>query len=90
MIEADFPKPVTFDHALVMEWINDGQKVEKYAIEILKEGKWVSVTSGQAIGHKKIDEFPAVTAQRVRLNILSSVGEARIREFQIFSGAGGK
>jgi alpha-L-fucosidase len=88
VIEADFPKPVTFDHALVMEWINDGQKVEKYAIEIFKDGKWVSVAGGQAIGHKKIDEFPAVTAQRVRLNILSSVGEARIREFQIFGNAG--
>jgi len=88
VLEADFPKPVTFDHALVMEWINEGQKVEKYAIEVLKDGKWVSVAGGQAIGHKKMDEFPAVTAQRVRLNILSSVGEARIREFQIFGGAG--
>ena len=90
VVEADFPIPVTFDHALSMEWINEGQKVEKYAIEVFKDGKWVSVAGGQAIGHKKIDEFPAVTTQRVRLNILSSVGEARIREFQIFGGAGGK
>jgi alpha-L-fucosidase len=90
MIEANFPKPVTFDHVLIMEWLNEGQKIEKYAIEILKDGKWVSVASGQAIGHKKIDEFAAVTAQRVRLNIISSVGEPRIREFQIFSGSGGK
>jgi len=88
VIEADFPKPVTFDRALVMEWINEGQRVEKYAIEVFKDGKWVSVASRQAIGHKKIDEFPAVSAQRVRLNILSSVGEARIREFQIFKVAG--
>ena len=90
VVEADFPTPVTFDHSLSMEWINEGQKVEKYAIEVFKDGKWVSVAGGQAIGHKKIDEFPAVTTQRVRLNILSSVGEARIREFQIFGGAGGK
>jgi len=88
VIEADFPKPVTFDHALVMEWINEGQKVEKYAIEIFKDSKWVSVAAGEAIGHKKIDEFPAITAQRVRLNILSSAGEARIREFQIFQSNG--
>jgi alpha-L-fucosidase len=72
-----------------MEWINEGQKVERYAIEIFKDGKWVSVASGQSIGHKKIDEFAAVTAQRVRLNILSSVGEARIREFQILAPSGG-
>jgi alpha-L-fucosidase len=32
----------------------------------------------------KIDQFPAVTASRVRLNILSSTSEAHIREFQLF------
>ena len=70
-----------------MEWLNDGQHIEKYAIEVWKEAdhKWDPVAQGQAIGHKKIDSFPAVTASRVRLNILSSTGEAHIREFQIYA-----
>jgi len=69
-----------------MEWLNDGQHVEKYAIEVWKEAghKWEAVVNGQAIGHKEIDQFPAVTASRVRLNILSSTSEAHIREFQLF------
>jgi len=85
-IEVDFERPVTFDHALTMEWLNDGQRVEKYAIEILnaKTGKWRRIASGQAIGHEKIDGFAAVTATRVRLNILSSTAAARIREFQLY------
>lgn len=33
----------------------------------------------------KIDHFPAVTASRVRLNILSSVNAAHIRAFQLFN-----
>ena len=33
---------------------------------------------------KKIDGFPAVTATRVQLNILSSTSAARIREFQLY------
>jgi alpha-L-fucosidase len=37
-----------------------------------------------AIGHKRIDSFPPVTASRVRLSILSSTAEAHIREFQLF------
>jgi alpha-L-fucosidase len=86
-LEVIFNKPETFDHAVTMEWLNDGQHVEKYAIEVWNEGEhtWKPVAQGQAIGHKKIDKFPAVTARRVRLNILSSTSEAHIREFQIFN-----
>ena len=58
--------------------------------EIYREGKWVRVGGGSAIGHKKIDAFPRSTASRVRLNILSSSGEAHIREFQILDGESGR
>jgi alpha-L-fucosidase len=85
-LEMVFPKPIAFDHAVTMEWLNDGQHVEKYAIEAWDEKalRWRTVASGQAIGHEKIDSFAAVTATRVRLNILSSTGAARIREFQLY------
>jgi alpha-L-fucosidase len=87
LLEINFDKPETFDHAVTMEWLNDGQHVQKYAIEVWNESerKWTPVAQGQAIGHKKIDSFPAVTTQRVRLNILSSTSEAHIREFQLFN-----
>jgi alpha-L-fucosidase len=87
LLEVDFDKPETFDHAVTMEWINDGQHVQKYAIEVWNEGdhKWKAVAQGEAIGHKKIDSFPAVTVRRVRLNILSSTSQAHIREFQLFN-----
>jgi len=86
-LEVDFDKPVTFDHALTMEWLNDGQHVEKYAIEIWdgKSGIWMRVAAAQAIGHKKMDAFAPVTSSRVRLRILSSPAEAHIREFQLFN-----
>jgi alpha-L-fucosidase len=86
-LEIDFDKPVSFDHALTMEWLNDGQHVEKYAIEIWngKSAKWVRVAEAQAIGHKKIDAFAPVTTARVRLRILSSTTGAHIREFQLYN-----
>ena len=43
------------------------------------------VAEGQAIGHKKIDHFAPVTAQRVRLNLLATTSEAHIREFQLYN-----
>jgi alpha-L-fucosidase len=84
MLEVDFAKPVTFNRALTMEWLNDGQHVQKYAIEIWDGKTWKQVAAAQAIGHKKIDAFEAVTASKVRLNIESSSSEAHIREFQLY------
>jgi alpha-L-fucosidase len=83
-LEVKFDQPVTFTHAMTMEWLSDGQHVQQYAIEIEKDGKWIQIARGQAIGHKKIDTFPPMTASHVRLNILSSSTEAHIREFQLF------
>jgi alpha-L-fucosidase len=73
-----------------MEWLNDGQHVEKYAIEVWMSNGWKTVASGQAIGHEKMDRFPPVTASRIRLNILSSSQEAHIREFQLYNDAAAK
>jgi alpha-L-fucosidase len=84
-LEVTFAKPVTFDRALTMEWLNDGQHIQKYAIEAWVGGGWKRVAEGQAVGHKKIDAFESVTATRVRLQILSSSSEAHIREFQLFN-----
>ena len=84
-LEADLKKPVTFDHAVTMEWLNDGQHIERYRIEIWTNGKWNAIVEGHAIGHKKIDSFQPATTSRIRLNILSSVGDVHIREFQVFN-----
>lgn len=87
-IEVRFAAPVTFNRALTMEWLNDGQRVEHYCIEVWSGAAWKSVACAHAIGHEKIDLFPAVTASRVRLNILSSSDGAAIREFQLYNVPG--
>jgi alpha-L-fucosidase len=84
ILEAELREPVTFDRALTMEWLNDGQRVEHYRIEIWDGRSWKPVVEGRAIGHKRIDRFPPVTASRIRLNVISSSAEAHIREFQLF------
>ena len=65
--------------------LDDGQRIQKYSIDIWTGAAWKTVVAAQAIGHKKIDAFPSVTAARVRLNILSSTDAAAIREFQLYN-----
>jgi alpha-L-fucosidase len=84
VLEVDFERPITFDRALTMEWLNNGQHVQLYAIEVFQAGKWREIARGEAIGHKRIDNFALVNTSRVRLRILSSSSEAHIREFQLF------
>lgn len=84
-LEVRLPKPLTFDHALLMEWLVEGQQVQQYSVDVWQNDHWQTVASSFAIGHKKIDRFAPVTAQRVRLHIISSSGTARIREFQVLS-----
>lgn len=86
MIDLVFTQPIKFDRALTMEWLVDGQNIQKYALQIMDGAQWRTIYSGTTIGHKKIDLFPRVTAKRVRLNILSSSATPRIREFQLFDG----
>lgn len=85
-VELTFPTPITFDHALTMEGLATGQHIQRYSIDIYDPttSRWTPITHGQAIGHTKIDSFPAVTASRIRLNILSSTPTPTLREFQLF------
>lgn len=85
ILEVAFSRPVTFNRAVTVECLNAGQRIQKYSIDIWTGTAWKTVAAAEAIGHKKIDVFPPVTATRVRLNILSSTDAAIIREFQIYN-----
>jgi alpha-L-fucosidase len=84
-LEVSFPKPITFNRTVTMEWLNAGQRVQKYSVDVWTGSNWKTVAAANAIGHKKVDQFAPVTAGRIRLNILSSTDAAAIREFQIYN-----
>ena len=84
VLPVEFPAPVTFDHALIMERLNNGQHIQAFRVEAWDGKHWNAVFCGNTVGHKRIEGFPPVTASRVRLNILSSTDAAEIREFQLF------
>jgi alpha-L-fucosidase len=88
VLEVDFPKPITCDHTLIMERLNNGQHIQAFRIEAWDAGRWQTIVAGSSVGHKRIDGFEAHTASRVRLNILSSTEAAEIREFQLFRVGG--
>jgi alpha-L-fucosidase len=86
ILTVHFAQPATFDRTVTMERLNDGQHISAYRIEVEEQGQWREVARAAAIGHKKIDIFPAVTASAVRLTLLDTNGPAQIREFQVYNG----
>jgi alpha-L-fucosidase len=84
IVEVRFDHPVTFDRAMTLEWLEGGQRVRQYQIEVWTGNGWKTIARAQAIGHKKIDTFEPITATRVRLNLLSTTDAAQIREFALY------
>jgi len=85
-LELTFPRPVSFDRTLLMEWLNAGQRIQKYDLQAWDGKEWQILHAGTSIGHKKIDIFPRTTAARLRLRILAASDSPSLREFQIYDG----
>ena len=69
---------------MVQEDIAKGQRVERFSVEALVGGKWVRVGEGTTIGYKRLLRFPEIAAEKFRLTILESRGEAHIKEVGAF------
>jgi len=84
----EWQAPQTFDHAVLMENIAEGERVREYELEARVDGEWRRFASGTAVGHKKIDRFPPVTADAVRLAVKAAVAEPLIRSFACYLSGG--
>jgi alpha-L-fucosidase len=67
-------KGVFIDHIALSEDIRQGQRVRAYRVEGLAEGAWRTLSAGTAIGYKKLDWFPALPVEKLKVRVLESVG----------------
>ncbi|MHB0875210.1 MAG: alpha-L-fucosidase [Anaerolineae bacterium] len=64
-VTVDFGRPIRFDHLVLAEDLTRGQNVSGYTVT--RDG--APICAGCTIGHKKIDVFAAVTAERLRVTL---------------------
>ncbi|MGE5611426.1 MAG: alpha-L-fucosidase [Bacillota bacterium] len=84
-IEVDLGMPTTFNIACLQEAIALGQRVESYVVEYWDGSSWQVLSKGTTIGHKKLDRFEPVTAQRVRLVVDKSLACPTISAFGLYN-----
>lgn len=82
--ELKLGKRLRVDTVILQEEISNGERVRAYSIEGLIDGKWTSLCTGSAIGHKRIQPVPANVVSALRLRVTSSAGQPVIRTFAAF------
>jgi alpha-L-fucosidase len=80
-IEVDLGTPKAINHAVIEEL--QYPRTQKFAIEYKEGETWKPVATGSSIAGTKSIDFPEITAQHVRLNILQASDVPTIEEFQL-------
>ena len=78
-------KPVTFNVVRLREFLPLGQRVDTYALDAWKDGKWEQFAEGTAIGATRLVRTPPITTNKVRLRITGAPVCPAISEFGLYA-----
>ncbi len=84
-VELRLDRPTRVDHAILQEEISQGERVREYALEGLADGKWISLGTGVAIGHMRIQPFEPRTLGALRVRCTQAVATPVIRRMAVFA-----
>jgi alpha-L-fucosidase len=71
-------------YVVIMEDTEKGERVRKYSIQGFENGKWIQLSSGSCIGHKRIEQVKKGKYTSLRLEITASEGTPVIRSFECY------
>jgi len=83
-VELKLPRPTKIDHVVIMEDITQGERIREYVVEGQVDGKWQKLSSGTAVGHKKIDRIKPATVHTIRLRVIQSAAKPTIRKLAAY------
>lgn len=72
-LEIQFPSEQTFNTISIEEYIQMGQKISAFSVQYRSKGQWEEFGSGSTISSKRLCRHAEVTADAIRINILSSL-----------------
>lgn len=88
LVELAFEQPTSVNHVISMEDIRHGERVREYALEGLVDGTWQSLVEGISIGHKRIDHFPSLRVEKIRLRVTKAAAKPLIRRLAVYDVSG--
>jgi alpha-L-fucosidase len=83
-IELEMATPQTFNTISLEEYIEYGQRVSAFTVDVWDGEKFVEVTKGTTIGKKRIIQFPVQTSAKIRVHITQSKANPVISAIKLF------
>lgn len=83
-VTIDFGTPTEFNRLLLQEYIQLGQRVKQFTVDVLISDQWQEIASQTTIGQKRILRFQNVTASQLRVTIVDSRACPLISNIEIF------
>lgn len=84
VIEIALPKAVEFDCFAIGEVVELGQRISGYRVEALVDGEWKEIADKKSIGFINVQNFDAVTSDRVKITIYHAAATPVLREFGLY------
>ncbi len=84
-LQIKLPKETKINAIVLSEDIRQGERVRDYKVEGKVKGRWVTLSTGSCIGHKKIDEISPIEVLTLRLKINESFDCPIISDFSIYT-----
>jgi alpha-L-fucosidase len=81
----EFPRETVFNVVDLREYLPLGQRVEAFAVDAWRDGRWEEFAAGTSIGHRRLVRGATVTSSKVRLRITQAPVAPAIAEFGLYA-----
>jgi alpha-L-fucosidase len=83
----EFSQPTTFNLVSLREFLSLGQRIDAFALDEWKNGRWVEFARATSIGNRRLLLVPDVTTAKVRLRITQASDSPALSEIGLFKVA---
>jgi len=81
----EFKHEITFNVVRLREYLPLGQRVEAFAVDVWRDGRWTEFGTGTSIGSCRLLREQPATTSKLRLRILKAAACPAISEFGLFA-----
>lgn len=83
-ITATLPRAVEFNNVVLEEYIEIGQRIAGFTVDVWDGSNWSTVTRGTTIGRKRVLPFPPVRGSKIRLVLSDCRDTPALRFFGLY------
>jgi len=83
-VEINLAKPAIVQYITLQEYIQLGQRVKSFTVEVWKDNGWQQVAAATTIGYKRILKIAPVTTGKIRVNITDAKACPVIANIEIY------